>query len=366
MMTETGRTSGSGLRIVLAIAWKDILDSLKNRVMIGVMIGVATLMVGAFAMRMLIGLSDQPRIAFAGSYGRELVRELRRVSEFPTFALEDQTALEIELGQSFTPALGVVLPDSFQPGGGAGGTLELTGYYPYWIAPEIIQETFESLERQLSEMWGAAVSISYAGNAVYPTLESTGQIVMVATGLVNALFIIGVVMTPGLIQEEKQTGTFSTLLVSPARMTHIALGKSLAGMTYCLAAAAIFSLMAAALIVHWSVIVIAVLAGSAFAVVLGLMIGTFSDEPASTNLWLGILLLGLLLPVFVGQFASELPAWLATVFGVLPTVSLSEMIRMSMTASIDWGRLVIELLTMLVPVVVFLGLSIWRIRKMDR
>ncbi len=365
-MAETQRTSGSGLRIILAIAWKDILDSLKNRVMIGIMIGVATLMVGAFAMRMLVGQADQPRIAFAGSSGRELVRELRRASELPTFALENKTALEIELGQSFSPALGVLLPDELPSSGDVDGTLELPGYYPYWIDAEVVRDTFESVERQLSKSWGVTVIISYAGNAVYPTLESTGQMVMVATGLVNALFIIGIVMTPGLIQEEKQTGTFSTLLVSPARMTHIAVGKSLAGLTYCLAAAAVFSLMAAALIVHWSVIVIAVLAGSAFAVVLGLVIGTFSDEPASMNLWLGILLVVLLLPVFVGQFASNLPAWLATVFGLLPTVSLSEMVRMSMTASIDWGRLVIDLLRMLVPAVVFLGLSIWRIRQMDR
>jgi ABC-type transport system involved in multi-copper enzyme maturation permease subunit len=365
MMTETQRTSGSGLRIILAIAWKDILDSLKNRVMIGIMIGVATLMVGAFAMRMLVGMSDQPRVGFAGPSGRELVRDLRRETEFPAFALEDQMALEVELGQSFAPALGVLLPDELPPSVAADGTLELTGYYPYWIDPEVVRDTFESVERLLSEMWGATVTISYAGNAVYPTLESTGQMVMVATGLVNALFIIGVYMTPGLIQEEKQTGTFSTLLVSPASMTHIAVGKSLAGLAYCLAAAAVFCLMAAGLIVHWSVIVIAVLAGSAFAVVLGLVIGTFSDEPASMNLWLGLLLVVLLLPVFVGQFASNLPAWLATVFSLLPTVALSEMVCMSMTASIDWPRLTVDLLRMFIPTLLLLGLSIWGIRRRE-
>ncbi|MEJ2012555.1 MAG: ABC transporter permease, partial [Anaerolineales bacterium] len=282
-----GKTSSSGLRITLAIAWKDILDSLKNRVMIGIIVGVATLMVGAFAMRMLVGLSNQPRIVFAGRPGRELVRELRGETDLSIYALENRSALETELGQSSAPALGVLLPGELPQAGGPGGSIELEGFYPYWIKDEVLKESFASLETQLSALWGLEVTIEYAGHAVYPTLESSGQMVIITTGLVNALFIIGIYMTPGLIQEEKQTGTFSTLLVSPARMIHIATGKSLAGLTYCLAAGAIFCLMAAPLIVHWPVMVLAIVVGSAFAVVLGLVIGTFSEEPATMNMWLG-------------------------------------------------------------------------------
>ena len=358
-------TTAKGLRITLAIAWKDILDSLKNRVMIGIIAGVATLMVGAFAMRIMVGLSDQPRIAFAGPRGRELVRELRREEGLTAYALENHAALETELGQSSAPALGVVLPEDLPQAGGSDKTIELEGFYPYWIKADVLRGSFASLEARLSALWGIQVSIDYVGHMVYPTLESSGQMVIIATGLVNALFIIGIFMTPGLIQEEKQTGTFSTLLVSPARMVHIATGKSLAGLTYCLAAGAIFCAMAAVLIVHWPVMVLAVVIGSAFAVVLGLVVGTFSEEAASMNLWLGVLLLILLIPVFIDQFVSNVPAWLATVFRWMPGVALSEITRMSMTASAEGSRLVLDVLKMLVPTLLLLGLSVWRLRRQE-
>jgi ABC-type transport system involved in multi-copper enzyme maturation permease subunit len=359
------KTSNSAMRITLAIAWKDILDSLKNRVMIGIVVGVATLMVGAFAMRMLVGLSDRPRIVFAGAPGRDLARQLRREADLSTSALENRQALEAELGQSSAPALGVLLPEKLPPAGDPGRTFELEGLYPYWIKDEVLRESFASLEAQLSMLWGIQVRINYAGQAVYPTLESSGQMLMITTGLVNALFIIGVYMTPGLIQEEKQTGTLSTLLISPARMVHIATGKSLAGLAYCLAAGAIFCLMAAVLVVHWYVMVLAIVAGSAFAVVLGLVIGTFSEEPASMNMWLGILLVFLLSPVFVDQFASNVPAWLAAAFTWMPGVALSEIARMTMTASVDGPRLACDLLKILVPTLALLGLSAWRLRRQE-
>jgi len=359
------KTASSGLQITLAIAWKDILDSLKNRVMIGIIAGVATLMVGAFAMRMLVGLSDQPRIAFAGPPGRELVRELRREAGLSAYALENRAVLETELGQSSAPALGVLLPEELPQAGESGETIELEGFYPYWIEDEVVRESFASLEIRLSTLWAVQVRIDYAGRAVYPTLDSSGQMVMIATGLVNALFIIGIYMTPGLILEEKQTGTFSTLLVSPARMVHIATGKSLAGLTYCLAAGAIFCAMAASLIVHWPVMVLAIVLGSAFAVVLGLVIGTFSEEPASMNIWLGILLVILLIPVFIVQFASNVPAWLATASAWLPGVALSELTRMSMIASVDGPRLTLDVLKMLVPTLLLLGVSVWRLRRQE-
>ena len=359
------KTATRGLRITLAIAWKDILDSLKNRVMIGIIAGVATLMVGAFAMRIMVGMSDQPRIAFAGPPARELVRELRREAGLSAFALENRAALETELGQSSAPALGVLLPEELPQAGGSDRTIELMGFSPYWIKDEVLRESFASLETRLSALWGIQVRIDYAGNSVYPTLDSSGQMVMIATGLVNALFIIGIYMTPGLIQEEKQTGTLSTLLVSPARMVHIAAGKSMAGLTYCLAAGAIFCMMAAALIVHWPVMALAIVIGSTFAVVLGLVIGTFSEEPVSMNLWLGMLLLVLLLPVFIDQFASHVPAWLATIFTWLPGVALSEITRMSMTASVDGPRLALDVLKILVPSLILLGLSVWRLRRQE-
>jgi len=363
-MKSTSKPGRSGLRITLAIAWKDILDSLKNRVLIGVLIGVAALMVGAFAMRMLVGGSDQPRIVLAGPGARELVRELRRQAGVTAYALDGRESLEFELGQSTAPAIGVVLEDGTLQASGGGAAIELQGLAPYWIDSALARGTFDKLQSQLGQLLDRRVIIE-SGSSVYPTLASGGQIVMIATGLVNAILIIGIYMTPGLIQEEKQSGTFASLLLSPASMLNITLGKALAGLTYCLLAAGAFCLISAKLIVHWEVLLAGILAGSIFAVMLGMVIGVFSEQAASMNLWLGLLLLLLLLPVFASTLMVNVPAVLAAIMAWLPSVALSELVRMSMTASPELPRLALDLLRLLLPAALLLALSVWRIRRQD-
>ena len=354
----------SGLRITLAIAWKDILDSLKNKVLIGLLIGVATLMVGALGIRMLVGGSGQPRIALAGPASRELVRELRREFNLTANALNDRESLEFELGQSTAPAVGVIIDGDVTQLAGSGGTVELQALTPYWVDPALARSAFDELETRLGQLWDARVVIDSV-SMVYPTLESGGQIVMIAAGLVNAIFIVGLYMTPGLIQEEKQNGTMASLLLSPAGMLHIVFGKSLAALAYCLVAAGAFCLMASSLIVHWGVLLAAILAGSIFAVMLGLVIGVYSEHAASMNLWLGLLLILLLLPVVAQTLASNLPGALAVVLSWLPGIAVGEIVRMSMTASPVLPQLALDLVRILLPTLLLFGLSVWRIQRQE-
>ena len=60
---------------------------------------------------------------------------------------------------------------------------------------------------------------------------------MVTTTLAIALLTIGILLSPLLIIEEKESHTFEALLVSPASFTQVIAGKALAGASYCLIAA---------------------------------------------------------------------------------------------------------------------------------
>ena len=88
-MTGVGKRLGEWVRIVLAVASKDVVDAIKNRVTISIILGVAMIVLSTQALPLLMKLRpekkalvyDASRSAFVEEYGRG---ETYRFIEMPS------------------------------------------------------------------------------------------------------------------------------------------------------------------------------------------------------------------------------------------------------------------------------------------
>jgi len=202
---------------------------------------------------------------------------------------------------------------------------------------------------------------------IYPSLDAGGQPFMISLALTIMILTVGFALVPYLLVEEKETHTFEALLVSPARFGQVVAGKALAGTCYCLSAAVVVFLFNAKLFVHWEVAILAVLLGAAFAVAVGLLMGALFDNPATINLWMGVLFMLLLVPTFLAALdSSKLPEVVRTITSWLPSVALGRLLKIAMAGDVPAALLWSNVAVLAVSALVVYVLVVWRVRRSDR
>ncbi len=225
--------------------------------------------------------------------------------------------------------MGLVIPAGFDQAVERGEPIQLKGYFVHWMRPTEADEMRAFFEDKLTELVGQSVRIHTDGNAAYPQPASGGHPFMVAMNLVLAIVTICGAVVPYLMIEEKETHTVDALLVSPASIGQVVTGKALAGAFFGLTAAGVALAFNPRLVVHWEVAALTALCGTAFAVSLGLLLGSLFDNPQTMNLWFG---------------------------GVLVAFS----------GSVPWGQVWLNLGVVLACAGLVLAVVVWRVRLSDR
>jgi ABC-type Na+ efflux pump permease subunit len=183
---------------------------------------------------------------------------------------------------------------------------------------------------------------------------------------VSVITMMGLFLVPHLFFEEKRTKTLDALLIAPASIGQVVMGKMLAGMFYILVAAIIVFLGSWPAIVHWEVAVLFALASGLVSSVLGLLIGTFFERDQDA---LGIVMLFMVLlygAVIVDMVGLEIPGFLQPIIPWIPSASLTRLLWFSYIETADWSviaRYMGMIATVTVPL---LGLVTWKVRRMDR
>jgi len=179
--------------------------------------------------------------------------------------------------------------------------------------------------------------------------------------------MVGAFMVPYLIIEEKDARTMDTLLISPANYSEVVIGKAVAGLFYCIAAAAVMFIFNGHLVHLWGIAVLTLVCGALFTVSLGLLMGILFDNPASMNLGIGLLILILLIPVLlVDTVGSKLPQIAVTLMTGIPTVGLSRAFRVSFAKSAPLDIMLTNISILLGAAALLLCLVVWRVRQLDR
>jgi ABC-2 type transport system permease protein len=357
----------TSLRISLAIAAKDILDAVRNKTILSIMLGTFILMLGGVAMPLIIGLTDLPPMAaFYDPAGSELVKPLTKSREFRFIRSASLEEMEISIAESERMPLGLVIPSDFDEKAAAGEPIQIEGYLLHSVSSAKGIELMEFFEDQLRQAAGGTPVVIQPVHTAYFPLEASGQPAMATTTFIIALLVMGAFLTPFLMTEEKEKHTLEALLISPASYTQVASGKALAGLTYCLAAAVVLLAFNFNLVNFWGIMLVAILAGSLFSIAVGLLVGMFFDNQTSMNLVLGAFMLILLVPTFIGSFAStNLPPLLNTIIPYLPTSALAVLLRTSFAGSVPLDVFLPNLGLLMAYALVLLGVVVWRLRRYE-
>ncbi len=365
-MNLTNDKQRKTLRIIWAIAAKDIVDGIKNKTTITLILGMAMLMLSAQVLPLVIKLRDLPSVVVYDAGESHLIEELGASSDVELHQVTSQQALEETIGEATLSLLGLVIPAGDDQMTRTDGHLELEGYVAHSADPAEVAEQVDFLEARLTELAGQTVRIDIEGNTVFPQPDSDGQPFMVSVALVLATIIVGAFLVPFLMIEEKETHTMEALLVSPASYSEIVVGKALAGIVYCLSAAAIVFAFSQSMVNHWGLAILGAVCGSLFAVAVGLLMGVLFDNPATMSLWMGLVVIVLTVPVLlVNTMASSWPEILKTVLPWIPSVALGRLFRISFSADVPLAQVLPQLAVVLGSAGLILTLVVLRVRRMD-
>jgi ABC-2 type transport system permease protein len=357
------------LRIIWAIAAKDITDAIKNQTVLTVVLGMAIMMLSGQAFPFLLKLSATPRaiVYDAGklSDGPSPVIAAMAVDEtYRLTEVDTQQALEDTLVDLNAEVLGLVFPAGTEARLHAGAGAELEGYVA-WSRRSAADELAAEMATYLATLLQEPVQVKIEGNLVYPPPGGTASLGMIAAALTLVLVVTGGFLVPYLIFEEKQTHTIDALLVSPASATDIVIGKALAGMVYCLAAMAVVLAFNHATVAGWGVAILAVLVGAILAVGVGLLLGTLFETAQQVGAWMIVPILALMAPILLVSL-GHLPPLLAACLPWLPTIALGDLFLLSFSGSATLGRALPDLALVLAWTAPLYAAVIWIVRRSDR
>jgi ABC-type transport system involved in multi-copper enzyme maturation permease subunit len=352
------------IRIIWAIAAKDIVDSFRNRTLLVIALGVMILMLTGPALSLLTS-RDQPILVMFAPSDPGMFQGLQGRDDLRLVMVDSLDQLHSAILQPSQPILGVVVASGQIPDPAAG--LVLKGYIAHWVKGTKVREQVAFFESVLSQASGTAVHIYVAGNILYPSQADSRQFTMVSISLMTMIMLMGLALVPYLFIEEKENHTMEALLVSPANFWQLVVGKMIAGTVYCLVAASIVLLFNYRLVVHWELMLPTLLLATLFAVAVGLLLGMFFDNAASLGLWTGLFTIVLLVsPLLETMGVGKIPPTLLTAFSWLPSSVIYKLVVLTMLGEVPIQPIWQAMLLLLGTTLVLCMLVVWRIRRMDR
>jgi ABC-type transport system involved in multi-copper enzyme maturation permease subunit len=361
-MTRT--TFRQSTRIILAIAVKDITEAMKNRTLLTIAIGVLLLMLTGPALSLLIN-RNQPTLVMFAPAGAGVFQSLEGRDDLRLVLVDTQEQMDATILQPSQTIIGVIVPAV--EGSDPAAPLVLEGHTAHWVSEAAMRERVAFFEDALSSASGRTVLIHIDGNRLYPSQAESHQFTMISISLMTMVLLMGLALVPYLFIEEKENHTLDALLVSPARFWQLVIGKLIAGGVYCLIAAAIVLLFNFRVVVHWDLMLLTILLGTAFAVSLGLLLGMLFENAASMGLWTSLLTIVLLVfPLVQIMGGGKLPAGLLAAFSWLPSTAIYKLIVLAMLGEVPIDPIWQGMLLLVGTTLVLCLLVVWRIRQMDR
>ncbi len=366
-MTAKNTLWMDGLYNIWVIAIKDIRDAIKSRLILSLIITLGFLAATPHLITLILVQPASP-IAVFDEEDSELMQALEDDPGFTVREAHSLEQLQFLAGSSgIGPGVdaGLLIPSGFDAGLDAGTPPELQ-LYVSWANRGELEALKSALAERGSELLGLSEALAIESQIVYPSTAGFQMLGMLGLVSVSAITMVGLFLVPHLFFEEKRSKTLEALLVSPASIGQVVVGKTLAGMFYILIAAILVFLGSWPAIVHWEVAAVFALASGLVTSALGLVIGSFFERDQDA-LGLVMVFMALLFgAVIVDMVGLEIPGFLQPLVPWIPSASLTRMLWFCYTETVDWSA-VGQFLGMIVAVTApLLGLVAWKIRRMDR
>jgi ABC-2 type transport system permease protein len=352
------------LSIIWTIASKDIVDALKNRVVVSMIIMSSIVLVGPKILPLIL---EQPQMGLPvyDLGNSRLVAELRKVPDLSVQKVSSERDLASALCGAIYPEIGLMLPAELDPAGAASEQVVIQGYV-CWGRRHDVQDLQPRLEGLVSKALGRQVAIRVAGNVVYPPADGALLFGIATVNSVLMILMMGIFLVPSLLFEEKEAKTMQALLVSPASIGQVVTGKALAGLFYILVTAVMIFAISWADVVHWEMVMLFVIGGGVLSVGVGLTLGSFFETQQDVAGWVTALLLLLVGAVLVSMLGVELPAPVASLLPWVPSVALAEVCRAVFSGPVAGTQVLASLGVILAVSLPLYAAVIWRVRRSDR
>jgi ABC-2 type transport system permease protein len=307
------------VRIIWALFAKDVLEALKNKNTIMVLLTSLFMVLFYSVLPALSGRDEAPNLLVYDGGSSDLVPLLDGSREIDLYTYPTEEQMKQVLTHGAVPELGLVIPADFDRAIQAGENPTLEGYVLRWVSEADAEELRLAAETEISALVGQAVSIELAEERIELLPDSGGLGETASFALAFILIMTGVILVPHLMLEEKQNRTLEALSVSPASAGHIIAGKALAGLFYCSLGGMVALLINRILVVHWWLAILTVLIGSLFTVSLGLWLGIKIDSRAQLSLWSWVILLPLIMPIIFSLLQGLIPDVWVRIFSLVPS-----------------------------------------------
>jgi ABC-2 type transport system permease protein len=329
------------LRTVLVIAWKDILDAIKNRYLLMSLI----LPIGLSVMFQLIfgGVSNTGlfRVAAFDPGGSRLTALFGGLPGIKLVEVDSLEALTREVEKDAVG--GMIIPGDFDAQVELGNPPEVTILLNTRKASSELA-VFRDIVYQ--QVWllgekGAPVHLVWSKSATAdePDPESGMRkegfrmdYYLLVMFLVMSLTMTGSFVVPLLLVEEKEKHTMEFLLVSPVSPAEIAAGKALTGLTYSLLSSGTLLLLNHGFSGSAPVTILAVCLGALFLVMIGLLMGTVLHTMMQINTWSTIVMMLLLAPSWLSVLQP--PVVIDRLIHLVPTYYLVEILNQSLLGGV--------------------------------
>ena len=354
------------LRIVWALAAKDIIDALKNRTTLTTII-ISLFMVMFYRYFPTLGLDgDALNVLIYAETESELVAALERSPALAVYSYESQERMLNVLRNSETPELGLVIPETAVAQLQTDAPITIEGYVLYWLNQEERAELKATAEAELTEQLGRPVTVDLSGHDVFWPADGDYFAFSAGIALVFVTLMVGIALIPNLMIEEKQTKTLDALRVSPASAGHLVAGKAVAGLFYGLTGCVVVFIAFQHLILNWGLALVAAVLGTLFMAAIGLLLGSYVEVRSQLQLIVWLIVIPLLLPVILIALEGLVPSGIVSIMRWVPTVAVAQLFRLSFAPDVTLAHYAADLGVAVAVTLLLLWLVSVIVNRQDR
>lgn len=351
-------------RVVMAIFRKDIVDAIKNRYILFVLV----LPIGmSLLLNLIFEDPNENNLFKIVVYDRgdsRLVRDLEASSLMEVVRVDAPEQLEQQVKDDAVG--GLALPDGFDAAVAAGERPELTVYVNRQQANVEIAGFQRLVEQQLWTLSESELPVRVNLVDLTSPEDSPGfelDRYMLVMFLVMALAMTGGFVVPLLLVEEKEKHTLEVLLVSPAGPAEVVAGKALTGMVYSLLIGGLLITLNQGWTGNWLVTLVAMALGALFMVLLGLLMGGLFHTTTQVNTWASVIILAAIMPSWF--VLPDMPDALGRILGIVPTHYLVKVLEKSLAGMAPLRQVWDSLAMLFGSVVVAFAVVVWTLRRED-
>lgn len=354
------------MRIVLAITAKDLVEAIKNKNTISVILPVLFILLIYRYLPSFTHGDDPPRVFLYDPAESSFGLALQDSPFLNVYLSSSIERMKLGVSESEKSDLGLILPEDIDTRLENNVPLTLQGYVVHWIPDEQVRQVEQQVEDELAALANQSIEIEIDSESIYPEMDSSGISRLMGLSLTFTAVMIGVSFLPHLMLEEKMTQTIDALMVSPVKPLDLALGKVLVGLTYSMILGLIGIGIYGPLITQWGITVVMYFAGALLMTLIGLVLGTVLENRQQLMLWAWVLLIPLLIPTFLVLMRGLVPDAAIDIMRWIPSVVLTRGLTIAAVETVLITDYLVELGVLLLSSGLVLGLVTWILRRRDR